>query len=227
MNNFGHSGEPQWVAVIGDVVGSRTLTERSAAQRRIIGALADLRDAVGDGAAAPFVLTAGDEIQALLRRPAAAAEAVVRLADALYPVRIAWGLGYGTLATDLGPEPALLDGPCFHAARTAVGEARRRDRWVVARGFGSATDAALSALFALQGLVRSRWTETQARYAAAARTQLQKDVAAEFGVSPSVVSESLKAAGFAAVRDAETACAAVLGTFGTAADAAVDEEERR
>ncbi len=222
MSNFGSRGEPQWVAVIGDVVASRRLPARSAAQRRLIAELERLGTAVGDGAAAPFTLTAGDEIQALLRRPAAAVTAVVRLADALHPARIAWGLGFGTLTTDLGPEPALLDGPCFHAARDAVAEARRRGRWAVARGFGEATDAVLSALFGLQGVIRSRWTETQARYAAAARTQLQKDVATAFGVSPSVVSESLKSAGFAAVRDAEEACAALLGRFGPAAG----EEER-
>ena len=60
----------------------------------------------------------------------------------------------------------------------------------------------------------SRWTSRQAELARAAREASQKDVAADFGISPSVVSESLKAASFAAVRRGEEAARAMLREFG-------------
>jgi hypothetical protein len=47
---------------------------------------------------------------------------------------------------------------------------------------------------------------------------LRKDVAARFGVSPSVVSESLKAAAFDAVREGEEALVTMLSEFGSKAE---------
>src|SRR5690606_4619675 len=108
---------------------------------------------------------------------------------------------------------AALDGPCFHAARRRVSEAARRGRWVEVEGFGEIEDEAASAFFLLIGVLRESWTVTQTKYARAARGRLQKDVAEQFGVSPSVISESLKSARFEAVVAGENALRRLLGQF--------------
>jgi hypothetical protein len=76
----------------------------------------------------------------------------------------------------------------------------------------------LSYQFELMEAIRSRWTRRQAATVRAARRALGKDVAAEFGVSPSVVSESLKLASYRALQGAERACASLLGQFGCSAE---------
>lgn len=236
-----------YLALIGDVVGSRELEDRAGVQRRLRGLLEALNRELGapgegedplqgaadaDGArrgkregpplAAPLAVTAGDEIQGLLLRPDAAVDVLVRLADGLHPVRIAWGLGAGKLETDLHGDVSLLDGPCFHRAREALERATKDGAWARAVGLDPAVDRGLSALFRLVGAVREGWTETQARYARAVRGRLQKEVAERFDVSPSVVSESLKAARFRELVEAEAAARALLARFGAGGEPAPD-----
>jgi hypothetical protein len=214
------------VALIGDLVASRDLQDRGQVQRSLAGLLEDLNREAQDGTlAAPLRITAGDEIQALLWRPAYAMPIVQRLTDGLLPVRLVFGLGRGELSTPTGlapprraPDVAELDGPCFHRAREALALAKRGETWAVWRGFGEALDGILDAIFDLMGVIRAGWTAKQARTTGAVRGRPQKDVARQFSVSPSVVSESLKAARFEAILRSEEAVRRLLAGFG-------DEEE--
>lgn len=215
MSAFGFRTEqPAFLAVTADVVGSRELPDRAVFQRRLVATLASLNEEIGEvRVAAPLRITAGDEVQGLLVDPGAFVDVAVRLADELHPVQAVLGAGWGPLSTDPGPDVALLDGPCFHRARSALDDARRLGVWARVEGFGETTDGVLSALFQLMGAIRSRWTDKQAGYARGARRELQKTVARRAGVSPSVVSESLKAARFDAVRAGEAAARDLLTKF--------------
>jgi hypothetical protein len=223
MDEFGKRTDPPMaVAIIGDIVSSRHLADRGEVQRRLVARLTRLNGAAGSGViAADLRITAGDEIQCLLWQPAYSLEIVQQVADELHPVAMAFGVGRGPLSTgdsfappQIAPDVAQLDGECFHLARAALERAQSRNAWVVVSGFGSLMDESLAALFELMGVVRSGWTRKQAHYTARARNQAQKDVAAESGVSPSVVSESLKAAKFEPMLRAEAAAKRILGSFG-------------
>jgi hypothetical protein len=218
MTEFGEISEFKsgfrGVALIGDIVASREIEDRAGFQRRLKGVLDEVNRHLGpERLVAPLALTAGDEFQGLFRRPEAVVPATAALDDGLRPARIVFGVGWGGLSTEASERVAEMDGVCFHRARAALAEAARGDLWAAARGFGGTEDRVLSALFRLLGVVRARWTEKQAGYVAAARTQIQKEVAERFGVSPSVVSESLKAAAFDAVREGEDVLAAYLAGF--------------
>lgn len=218
MQKFGAKGE-LYVALIGDVVASRRVADREGLQRELKAALARVNRRAGRALAAPLSLTAGDEIQGLFREPAAVVDAVVEVADAVFPARLVHGLGFGALETDLGPEPALLDGPCLHRAREALAEARAESAWLVSQGLGQPEDVVVTALFRLLGELRSRWTEIQAQHVAHARGRSQKEVAERLGKAESTISESLKAAGFQAVLAGEGAARAVLERFASKAEA--------
>ncbi len=213
------------IALIGDIVGSRGLDDRAGVQARLraeLAALAADRE-VESASLAPLALTAGDELQGIFNDPAAVVRVVVTLAEALFPVRIVYGLGRGELATAPGPEVALLDGPCFHRARKALEVASKGDVWLVASGFGDTGDSTLAALFGLQGALRAKWTARQAEIAGAVRRALalgrtRRDVAGDLGISPSVVTESLQAAAFDPLRRGERAAVQVLEKFGMKAE---------
>ena len=213
MSRFGHKDEV-FVALIGDVVQSRRHEDRAHLQRDLNDALERANERSRRALAAPLTLTAGDEIQGLFNQPSAVVDVVVEIADAVSPARLVYGLGFGTLETDLGPDPALLDGPCFHLAREALAEARGQGSWLVSRGQGDPKDLVTSALFRLLGELRSRWTEIQAEHVAQARGRPQKEVAQRLGKAESTISESLKAAGFQAVLAGEEALRIVLDNFG-------------
>ncbi|HKY61157.1 MAG TPA: SatD family protein [Gemmatimonadota bacterium] len=220
MNGFGKKGEV-YLALIGDVEGSRRLERRAELQRELGRAVEIVNERLGPALAAPLSLTAGDEIQALFREPAAVVDAMTEVADAVFPARLIHGLGVGTLETDPGPDPALLDGPCFHRAREAVQEARSEGTWAIARGLEAPGDVVVGALFRLVGELRSRWTPIQAEHVRHARGRPQKEVAERLGKAESTVSESLKAAGFQAMLEGETALRAALSRFAHGAEADV------
>lgn len=217
MAEFGNRTEG-YLALIGDVVESRRHRDRARLQRELAEALARINRESAAALAAPLSLTAGDEVQGLFRDPARVVDAVVDIGDAVFPARLVYGLGAGGLETDLGPDPALLDGPCFHRARGALAEARSQGNWLVARGLADPGDLVVTALFRLLGEIRSRWTGIQARHVARARRRPQKEVAAQLGKAESTVSESLKAAGFQAVLAGEEALRVVLDQFGPKAE---------
>lgn len=213
MPRFGNDPEASYTALIGDLVESRNAPARGDLQRRLLGELERLNLDVKGSLTRPLSLTAGDEVQGLFSHPEGVVPVVVALSDVVAPERWSFGVGHGDLTTDLHEDVARIDGPCFHRAREAL-ERAGADRWLAALGFGATEDAVLTALFTLMNAVRGRWTDKQLDYIRAARRKPQKEVARDFGVSPSTVSESLKSASFTAVLDAERAVMQLLEHFG-------------
>ena len=186
-------------AVLADLVKSRAIEQRAQVQASLIDALDALNRRFADVLAAPLAMTAGDEFEGLFLSPAPLLPIAQTLSDRIAPHRLTFGFGAGTLVTPLtGPveerQIGRLDGPVFHAARSALGAARRDDAWLAAQGFGAPCDLAVSGIGELLGELRWAWTDRRAEIVALARGRKQKLVAAELGVSQSVVSEALKAA---------------------------------
>lgn len=206
---------PIYYALIGDIVGSRTLSDRAAVQRALEGLVESLNEELrGPGSAeltTPIKLTAGDEVQVLLSAPGRAVDIVIRMSDALHPTAIAWGLGAGPIATELVEDVALVDGPCFHHAREAVEAAGADDEWLRARGFPAPHGETISALFRLMGGIRARWKPAQMRYIRGVRGHLQREVAEFHDVDESTVSKALQAARFRDVEQGEAAARSLLG----------------
>lgn len=208
-----------YYALIGDVVNSRSLPDRAGVQRRLQEPTATLNRELEDGAlAAPLRVTAGDEVQALLERPEPVVDITVRLADHLHPVRLTWGLGRGTLTTELGGDVATLDGPCFHRARRAAERAAEEDRWLLQEGLPSPHGRTLTALFALMSGIRSEWTEIQAKYVREVRGRRQKDVAEKVGRHKSTISKALASSRYEEIEEGEGAARDLLSWI--ASDAA-------
>lgn len=211
--------ERLYVALIASLRGSRRRKPEGGSES-LEDLLAELNRRHSGVLAARFAIPVGDEIHALFRAPdsrvaAAVVQAVGEVSEGVAPRKVSFGLGLGGLETELHLEAIGMAGACFDRARSGLERARKGDRWVVARGFGEARDHALSAIFILLGALRSGWTRKQAAYARAARTRLQKEVARESGVRPSVVCESLRAARFEEVRIGEGAAERLIAQAGT------------
>jgi hypothetical protein len=193
---------PELFALIGDVVGSRRLPDRTAAQTRIGEALREVTEHLGP--AQPLEPTAGDEFQGAFSTLGAAVSATVLIRLALLPgVDVRCGLGYGELTVhDASRTPVLQDGPAWWAARDALewlsGPRRtaRRTRYV-------GPDAPrVNAYLATRDALLERLGDTSVRMLALAlHGRSQKEIAAELGVTPSAVSHQF-ARGVGALREA-------------------------
>lgn len=225
MSEFGSGTESRLAALIGDVVGSRHLENRSKLQRRLLAKTRELNRRLRAPLVGDLALIRGDEVQGLLRHPDCAVDIVWELSEAIFPARIVFGLGFGSISTDLYADVTQIDGPAFHRARSALEEVAT-DGWLVAHGFGESEDFVLTTLFTLMQAIRARWTEKQLGYVREARRRAQKEVAQHFGVSSSTVSESLKASAFQAVLEGEEAARRLLRHFGSRTESGESSVER-
>jgi hypothetical protein len=102
--------------LIGDVVGSRHASDRSATHRVLNKALAE----VGAGAIDPPGFTVGDEFQGSYRTVGEAIDAALTVRLTVAPdVDVRFGIGWG-LVTVLDPDAGIQDGPGWWAAREAI-----------------------------------------------------------------------------------------------------------
>ncbi|MBO0811153.1 MAG: hypothetical protein J2P23_03810 [Microlunatus sp.] len=105
-------------ALIGDLVGSRTATDRRALHRRLSSALAAVQDKVPS--IDPPAILAGDEIQASYPTVGEALHAAFLLRVALAPdTDIRFGIGWGRVEV-LDAEHRTQDGPAWWQARAAI-----------------------------------------------------------------------------------------------------------
>ncbi|MFO7550787.1 MAG: SatD family protein [Haliea sp.] len=110
-----------YLALIGDICGSRGVADREELQHTLQSVLEELNRVHATALASPFTITLGDEFQALLTTAKPIWEMVAVVEASLYPVRVRFGFGLGTIATAINPEAALaMDGPAFHHARDAM-----------------------------------------------------------------------------------------------------------
>lgn len=201
-----------YVALIGDIQGSRQLEDRGRVQDELRAAL----EAVNEGdlqepIQADLVITAGDEFQGLFATPAGALETMGRLDERFPDLSFAFGIGVGPLDTALREQAVGMDGPCFHEARHALEHAEKEPAGARVSGFGEVADRHANAMVGLVTAVRSDWTATQCRYALALRdAATQQAIAESLDRSKSSVSESLSAAHVRKVHQAETELAGYL-----------------
>lgn len=123
----------QVIALIGDVVRSRRVSNRRGLQARLSRALGEV-SRNNRCLASPYTLTLGDEFQAVYRRADRVVADILDLLVSIHPVQARFSLGVGSLSTPINPEQALgMDGPAFHRARAAM-EALKREKglWRIA-----------------------------------------------------------------------------------------------
>lgn len=208
-----------YVAVIGDIRASRQRDDRAALQREFQAALNQASDRFRreDGKTRLFAptsgptITTGDEFQALFDTPTGVEPFVLDVTEAMHPIKLRFGIGLGSLDTELKEEAIGMDGPCFHEARDALNLSKEQDAWVRVQGFGRRFDPSLNGVLDLIEAVREDWTDRQREFAFAYRELgVQQAVAERFGMAKSTVSESLAGARAREVRAAEKSVANLM-----------------
>ncbi len=196
------------ITLLGDLIGSRASVDRRALHARFQRVLEEANAAFSP--ITPMRMQVGDEYQAVFATlgDALSASLVVRLA--LLPDHdIRHGIGRGAVEV-LTEDPRIEDGPGWWAARRAIeraaeAEGRSASRSLrtayVAHDSASATDeAAVNAALLLRD---ERVTGLSERSLSVLRGllagQTQRDLAEELGISPSAVSQRVRADGLGTI----------------------------
>lgn len=117
---FSFSYDP-YIAVIGDIKNSRNIKNRGEVQKKLNGVLEEVNERYAEDLSSKFVITLGDEFQGLLCRGANTMHILFEIERRMYPVKIRFGIGVGTITTDVIKEMSIgADGPGYYRARNAV-----------------------------------------------------------------------------------------------------------
>lgn len=192
--------------LIGDVVASRSADDRAALHAAVAGLLEEVNDAFAP--VTPLRFTVGDEYQGAFATVGQALQASLRLRLGLRPSYDArHGLGWGEVEV-LGEDPRVEDGPGWWAARDAIhhvhdAEGRTGSR-SLRTAFRSDEQGAPVALVEAALVLRDeRVSGLSERSVSVLRGLLggstQREIAGELGVSPSAVSQRVRADGLAAL----------------------------
>lgn len=202
----------QGVAVIGDVVSSRTHPDRVGLQARLAEALETVNRS--GHVRQDLHMTLGDEFQGVVGSlPAAVRLALDARLELLPAVEIRIGIGVGRFRVfDAATTPVAQDGPAWWAARAAVDTAktlagrpasRHVRSWAQALdadgsepASGSESVAVVNAYLGLQDFLLSSMRPRQLRLLAATLSgEPQRDIAAREGITQSAVSQAVQASG--------------------------------
>lgn len=190
-----------YIAVIGDVMGSPGAGDRSGLQDRLGGGLRDVNTAFDGQIAAEFVLTVGNEFQGLLTSAIALDLILATLRTHAFPTELRFGVGVGPLETALRSQAIGMNGRCFRSARQAIERAAERGTPVEVQVEGETAPFEIYSL--LYGVIRSRWTTRQREVVDLSTSGLEgREVAEYLSITPSAVSQHLRAAGAKELRAA-------------------------
>lgn len=156
------------LVVIGDLVNSRQVTDRSGLQARFVGAV-EACNASSTELLSPYTVTLGDEFQVVLAGASRLFVDLTTIAAELLgapdatshdptSASIRFSLAVGELTTPLNPAQAIgMDGPAFHAARAGIDQLKRSGDSFILSGIEPRLEELCNATFALISNTMSGW----------------------------------------------------------------------
>ncbi len=196
----------RYIAVIGDLVGSRQLHDRQGVQEELRALLNEINGEYQDELASRFSLTLGDEFQGVLKGPDRLLMLLVRIKLRLWPITVRFGVGLGEITTRIDPAASIgADGPAYHMARAMITEVKRAQTGKKALRLDTAIGQAgvgplraINAGLCLLHFMETDWTVRQREHI---RDSLlgglnQSEIALRRGVNQSTIQRSLGSAGY-------------------------------
>lgn len=182
-----------YLAVIGDVIGSREVQDRMGLQQQLKGAVDRVNRMYPKIITAGFVITIGDEFQGLLINCESVDKILADIRASVHPIELRFGLGIGGLDTPLENVALGMDGPCFHRARAAVERAEERQTLIEVETANLLPGFHVYSL--LYAALRQRWTMRQKQVFDLSMSGVPgKSIALRLGITASAVSQHLRAA---------------------------------
>jgi hypothetical protein len=119
-----------YICLIADIVKSKEILNRGEVQKLLKATLADISRKSGSSIVSPYVVTTGDEFQAVYRSYDSIFVDIFEILWALYPYKIRFAISHGELVTEINEREAIgMDGPAFHKAREQIELMKRKEKY--------------------------------------------------------------------------------------------------
>lgn len=184
-------------AIVGDLFGSRKISDRQVFAHQLDTALRKVNAEFATHTYAPLKAVRGiDEISGLLNRAEYSFEICARVNEEIFPHKIRWGIGNGFIdVNENSTDAGKLDGPAFHNAAEAMARAREQDLVYAFQmpDIPNSIAMLLESSAQLYSEIVSSWTKASADVARTMRVaKTQAEAANQLLVSPQRVSQLVK-----------------------------------
>lgn len=188
----------RYFVLIGDIVRSRELSQRSSLQKKFADTLQTVQKKYAAAIISPLTLTIGDEFQTVLQNADHLFEILWEIELALNGVSFRYGLGIGHIDTEINREYSIgMDGPAFHFAREAVELARKQEMRFRFRCAESLSENRLNILLGWLDMGTRTWSrEKRLIFHLRGHALPQKEIAHRVGLSQPAVSQHMNTAVF-------------------------------
>lgn len=204
-----------YIAVIGDIKNSKKLEERNEIQHKLNNVLNRVNREYESSIAAKFMITLGDEFQGLLYSGKNVVDIIEEIQWDMYPLNIRFGVGFGTIATDINPEMAIgADGPAYHKAREAIQQLKTNEQKtriqvsdirIGIEDDNHSISMMLNTILTLMAMIRRNWSERQREiiFRIEKYKESQTECAKHLEITQSSVQRGLKNGNYYAYREAK------------------------
>lgn len=180
------------IAIIGDLVSSKRIKERSRVQKNLQDVLIKLNSR-DESILSPYTITLGDEFQAVLKNSTNLFTDFIAIMVELFPVKVRFSIGVGDIITKINKEMAIgMDGQAFHNAREGIEELKRTSYYFNLKGLTSDnSNLVRKNLFLVSNLI-SKWNFNQLTiFSELQRGTKVKNISQLIGISEQAVYKSI------------------------------------
>lgn len=211
-----------YIAIVGDIVESKTLEDRNSAQKKLKSILKKINTKYRDDIEARFTITLGDEFQGLLKSGQQVLDIITEIEIRMHPIGIRFGIGVGEISTDINRYAALgADGEAYYRARKMIEEIRQLERqkkpiptdiMVNTDPQNEEIDKLINTVLALCKSIKDRWTDRQREvvYDCLLNGDNQEQVANRLGRKQPAIQKNLAAAGYYPYKEAISVVAMLI-----------------
>ena len=160
-----------YIVIIGDIMNSKEIMNRKNVQDKLSRVLENVNQAYSDSIMSKFAITLGDEFQGLLHTGEKTIEIIEYIKMEMYPVKIRFGIGIGSIETDINSEISLgADGSGYYRARNCIEKLKKiekkketasSDILIECDDENEMQELSLNSIFKLMYSIEKRWTEKQ------------------------------------------------------------------
>ena len=209
-------GDVVYCAIIGDIIGSRNIEERSSVQKNLKKILDKINDEYRSEIASRFTITIGDEFQGLIRSTKYLLKIIDTIKMEFYPNMLRFGVGFGIMYTEIIEEVSIgSDGPAYYAARKAIDEIKysnnkyeQPDRDILIYDDNKISNEKydlINATLSLCRVIEKGWTQKQREVIVEMfyTNKSQRSLAEELGVKQSSIHRRLNSGNYFTYKNAK------------------------
>lgn len=187
-----HPRQSRYIAVIGELIDSKKITDRSQFQDHLQTGLAAISKQTS--IASPYTIILGGEFQAVYRSGQSLFSNLFAIRALLHPESCRFAIAIGGLNTPINPAQAIgMDGPAFHKAREAIITLKAEKEQLAITGLSRSMKALVDPLVNLLWASTGNWNANRLEVLVGLmKGQTERELANRLDLSERAIYKNLK-----------------------------------